>query len=123
MYKFIIKKRESDECIYILHAFPDVDNREAFNNTAYRWMLTPSISLQGRELLGENFESLTFNSKKVKELNWEGKFVYCKFKTPSGKQGKTDYVKIYFSFKDSIKNNNFDEIDTFDKNGMIVPLR
>lgn len=117
MEKYAIKSKKSkDNDILILHALPN-------EMAKFQWYISENICEQGILIDGQVYESYTISAEKIKENNYEGKYIHCEYlKTKLDNYEKTEYTLLDYSIDNMIKNGTiFNDISEFDEEGNISP--
>jgi hypothetical protein len=111
MYKILLLN-ENNEFHLIIHAFPDSEKG------VFQWYLTDNPNSEHAEMIvDEIYESIALSSEKIKN-NYNKKWIYCHCKTEDSSYNE-GCVLLSDNFIDMIRNNDFDDISFYDKQGNI----
>ena len=111
MENYITYSKTAGEFFIIAHACPGKTGE-------FQWYLVDDPNETKEEVLeGQIYESITLSNAKIKEL-YEGKWLCCHCKV-DGDVYDEGCLYLTDSFLDMIRENQFDNVDFFDKNGMI----
>lgn len=111
MENYIIYSKTAGEFVIIAHACPG-------KTGAFQWYLVDDPNETKETILEEQiYESITLPSTQIKEL-YEGKWLCCHCKV-DGDVYDEGCLYLTDSFIDMIRENQFDKVDFFDKNGWI----
>jgi len=111
MENHIIYSKTEDEFVIIAHACPGKTGE-------FQWYLVDDPNETKEEVLeGWIYESITLSNTTIKEL-YEGKWLCCHCKV-DGDIYDEGCLYLTDSFLDMIRENQFDNVAFFDKNGMI----
>lgn len=114
MIKYAIKTKEEND-ILIFHALPN-------EITKFQWYISEAINESGNIIEGETCESYVVSTKRIKEKNYCGKYLYCEYlNNKLNVYEKTEYILLEASVDIMInKGVIFDDISEFDEKGYIV---
>lgn len=128
MIKYAIKYYESEnETHLIFHASPHASPFDPkilkedvqFN---WQWYVLDSKSKSPIKLENEVFESFGTSTELIKELDYEGKSIFCIYTDLKTKEVfKSEEIILHSNFrKMELENSKFDKISEYDKAGMII---
>lgn len=119
MKNFAIESHDGQNCHYIFHATPDNPN------CTWQWYIAESKDDNGTPIEGERYESLVLTDECITQCNYNDQYLYCEYKNLiTGTIKKTEPVLLNTNVDEMIKNGvAFDNIDRYDKNGMIENLK
>ncbi|RBP59322.1 hypothetical protein DES36_11947 [Alkalibaculum bacchi] len=117
MIKFAIKLYNNDkDAHFIFHATPDLIHY------TWQWYLTDDKENIGEPLEGQQYESFVTTTDLIKERGYEGLYLYCEYMDNNTKRkSKTEFIRLHADINKVIDSGIvFDDISTYDKNGMIL---
>ena len=90
--------------------------------TKFQWYISETINESGNIIEGETCESYVVSTKRIKEKNYCGKYLYCEYlNNKLNVYEKTEYILLEASVDIMInKGVIFDDISEFDEKGYIV---
>ncbi|MEB9857291.1 hypothetical protein P4K23_28695 [Bacillus cereus] len=116
MKKYAIKLHNNEnDAHFIFHATPSL------TNYTWQWYLTNDKGNVGETIEGQRYESFTITTDLIRERGYEGLYLYCEYTNNKTKQkSKTEFIQLHADINKIIDSGTvFDNLSTYDENGMI----